>query len=354
MRSYLHLEDGTIFEGQNFGAQKIAEGEVVFSTGMSGYPQSCTDPSFAGQILVFTYPLIGNYGVPKPIKTAPHLVSNFESQKVWVKGVIASRVCDSPSHHESESSFSNWLKTHHVPGISGIDTRQLTLILREKGVMRGVIKNNPTKVIWSKPVKVFPVPQVSLNQVIVYPKVKPTKRIALIDCGVKHGILRSLLALNYEVTRIPWNVNPLDVGKFDAVFCSNGPGDPKDCSETITNVKKILDRQIPFFGVCLGHQILALAIGADTYKLPYGHRGINQPCGDVQSGKAYITSQNHGFALVPESLPCSYTPWFVNLNDGTNEGIKNTHQKAFSTQFHPEGHPGPSDTDWFFSMIKEI
>ncbi len=352
--TYLHLEDGEVIEGVGFGFDGSSEGEVVFSTGMTGYPQSLTDPSFAGQILTFTYPLIGNYGIPKPAYQDAHLLSNLESERVWVKGVIVSSCIDTPSHFQMHTSLSQWLLEHKVPGISHIDTRALTKKIREKGCMRGVITHEKTHT-FGNPVAEHFVSQVSCKDVIIHKSTNPNgKRILVIDCGVKHGILRALLSEGYDLVRIPWNESPAGyLGSVDGVFCSNGPGDPKECQITIDHISSILDQKKPFIGVCLGHQLVALASGADTYKLPYGHRGLNQPCMDMLTNKAYVTSQNHGYAVKKESIQKDFSEWFVNLNDQTNEGLYSKKFNVFSTQFHPEGSPGPFDTKWIFSLFKK-
>lgn len=349
---YLHLEDGTSYAGDAFGFESDADGEVVFSTGMTGYTESLTDPSFAGQILVFTYPLLGNYGVPKYQSLNTRLSANFESEKIWVKGVVVSSYSD-PSHYLSDMSFSQWLSLQRVPAIANIDTRVLTQRLREKGVMRGKITRSAVKGKQTFSDIVAMVPQVSCGTRLTY---RPAthengKHVVVMDCGIKHGILRELLQRGYLVTRIPWNADPLEIPDIDGVICSNGPGDPKDCKVTIENIARVVKKGVPFLGICLGHQLLALAIGADTYKLPYGHRGLNQPCQDVSTLQAYVTSQNHGYAVKKDTIPAGFSEWFVNLNDGTNEGIKHEHKPFRSVQFHPEGHPGPSDTSWIFSLL---
>jgi len=313
-----------------------------------------TDPSFAGQILVFTYPLIGNYGVPTPVHQDCHLMANFESEKVWVQGLVVSSDIETPSHYQLEQSLSSWLKSQRIPAISHVDTRALTQKIREKGVMRGVLSTTK-RYMWDDAAISDLVPKVSLPKNIVYkPKKYCGTRVVLIDCGVKHGILRELLKNGYEVMRIPWNENPLDyVKKGDAVVCSNGPGDPKDCATTIEHIRSVMKNDIPFLGICLGHQLAALAMGANTYKLRYGHRGLNQPCQDMTSGKAYVTSQNHGYAVDRKTIPKGMVEWFVNLNDDTNEGLKSDEQQIWTTQFHPEGNPGPFDTNWVFELLKK-
>ena len=351
-RTYVHLEDGTRLEGEAFGFLGESSGEVVFSTGMTGYCQSLTDPSFAGQILTFTYPLIGNYGVPRMKKMAPFLMENFESERIWVNGIVVSEYCEKPSHYQSVLTISDWLLQEKIPAISGIDTRALTQKLREHGTMRGIISPKRS-VVWQKAEATNWVAVASCKHVITYPSVQQAdaKHIVLIDCGVKHGIIRALLRHGYRVTRIPWDNNPLEVAHVDGVVCSNGPGDPKDCGKAVENIRKVLAADIPYVGICLGHQLLALAVGADTYKLPYGHRGLNQPCQDMSTGKAYVTSQNHGYAVNRATIPDGYEEWFVNLNDQTNEGIRHTTENTHSVQFHPEGNPGPSDSDWLLERL---
>lgn len=349
-RTYLHLEDGERLEGESFGHAGQTSGEVVFLTAMVGYPQSLTDPSYNGQILVFTYPLIGNYGVPRPKRFSRDILANFESPRIWVRGVVVSHSVDTPSHYSSSTTFSRWLTSQNVSGIMGIDTRKLTQKLREFGTLRGIISSR-TRVAFSS-VTTHLVVETSISTRREYkPKYATGKHIVLIDCGVKHGILRALLSRGLAVTRIPWDGDPLAIKHIDGVVCSNGPGDPKACEATIKNIRRVVDRGIPFLGICFGHQLLALAMGADTYKLPYGHRGINQPCGDTRNGKAYITSQNHGYAVNRRTLQKSLTEWFVNLNDKTNEGLIDEKRHIYTTQFHPEGNPGPNDTEWVFGLI---
>jgi carbamoyl-phosphate synthase small subunit len=301
--------------------------------------------------LTFTYPLVGNYGVPKPLKQDTHLLQNFESEKIWVAGVVLSSLPEMPSHYQSIETFSDWLKSEKIPGIARIDTRALTIKLREHGVLAGVIspkKNQPKSFLMK-----YNYTQVSCSEVITYKsKHANEKQIALIDCGVKHGIIRTLLKNGYTVTRVPWNVNPLDLKQnFSAIIGSNGPGDPKDWGMTVETIRKILSKKIPFLGICLGHQLLALAIGADTYKLKYGHRGLNQPVQDVITQKCYITSQNHGYAVKTKTIPKGFEQWFINLNDQTNEGLKHSSLKIASCQFHPEGQPGPNDSEGIFNNL---
>ncbi|MDR0878746.1 MAG: glutamine-hydrolyzing carbamoyl-phosphate synthase small subunit [Treponema sp.] len=368
----LVLEDGSEFAGWSFGKGRSQAGEVVFTTGMTGYPQSLTDPSFRGQILVSTWPLAGNYGVPVKPKTAEPFFDeqgipvHFESEKVQVSAFVVSEACDEPSHFASGATLSAWLEKNNVPGIYGIDTRALTERLREHGVMRGkILVEGSREVTIDSGVIQNPVSEVSHSEVKTYlPPPLPGKKnnsgllkIALIDCGAKANITRCLLARNVEVIRLPWNHDLKDI-EYDGLFLSNGPGDPKDCGKTIAMVRRAFSLGKPIFGICLGNQIMALAAGADTYKLPYGHRGQNQPCVDTETGRCYITSQNHGYAVRNETLPKSWEPWFINANDGTIEGIRSKKSPFSAVQFHPEGCPGPRDTEFlidrFIEQVKEM
>jgi carbamoyl-phosphate synthase small subunit len=352
-RARLLLEDGAEFEGWAFGAAKSIEGEVVFTTGMSGYPQSLTDPSYFGQILVNTYPLVGNYGVPDDALDDAGIPLHFESSRIWVSGLVVSEVAAVPSHHASVRSLPAWMESQGVPGIEGIDTRALTMRLRERGVMRGSIRvdgasSEPAPELESA-ASSHPVASVSRKEAAVY-GAGGFPRIALLDCGAKNNILRSLLSRGAELQVLPWNAS-LEGREYDGVFLSNGPGDPKACTRTIATVRRALAGDKPVFGICLGAQIMALAAGGDTYKLPYGHRGQNQPCVDVSSGRCYITSQNHGYAVSADSLPGGWELWFTNGNDGTVEGIRSTRGPFSAVQFHPEGCPGPRDTEFLFDAF---
>ncbi|MDP3176958.1 MAG: glutamine-hydrolyzing carbamoyl-phosphate synthase small subunit [Spirochaetaceae bacterium] len=346
-RAYLALEDGSEFEGWSFGAPRAVEGEVVFTTGMVGYPQSLTDPSYYGQILVSTYPLVGNYGVPCEERDERGLRRNFESDRIWASALVVSEACTEPSHYASTRTLSAWLAAEEVPGIEGIDTRELTIRLRERGVMRGSIRVEGKSAPKASP-SLHAVGAVSCEGLARYPG--PGPRIALIDCGAKNNILRCLLERGADVTRIPWDAG-LDALQYDGIFLSNGPGDPKACSKTIATVRRALAADTPVFGICLGAQIMGLAAGADTYKLPYGHRGQNQPCVEKGTGRCYVTSQNHGYAVRSESLPPGWEVWFENGNDGTVEGIRSTKGPFSAVQFHPEGCPGPMDTVFLFDSF---
>ncbi len=350
----LVLEDGTTLKGKSFGSDRSIAGEVVFNTAMTGYPESLTDPSYKGQILVLTYPLVGNYGVPAE-DTENNMLRFFESSNLHISGLIVSDYSEEYSHWNAGKSLGDWLKENDIPGIFDIDTRELTKILREKGSMLG-------KIIFSDdvPEDYDPnldnlVAEVSVPKKEVYGNGK--YKILLVDCGVKFNIIRYLLERDTTVIRVPWDHDFLEED-YDGLFISNGPGDPKKCDITIGNLSRAFDQDKPIFGICLGNQLMALASGADTYKLKYGHRSHNQPVIQADTNKAYITSQNHGFAIDNESLPKFWKPLFLNLNDDTNEGMFHTSKDFFSTQFHPEASGGPTDTaflfDEFINRIKKF
>ena len=352
----LILQDGTVFTGESFGADAVADGEVVFNTGMAGYVESLTDPSYRGQILVFTYPLIGNYGVPSSELNEWGFSKNFESEAIHVRGVIVSQVSETYSHHAAVSSLQNWMEHHGIPGITGVDTRALTKKLREHGVMLGALRQaqGDTPSI-DDPNESNLVDEVSCKEVVTYdPEGEVTKTIAAFDCGMKNNIIRSFLKRGVRVHRLPWDFDLAGSDlEYDAVFVSNGPGDPKTCKETIEQIQKAIEKEIPVFGICLGNQLLALAIGGDTFKMKYGHRGCNQPCLEhdeqgKKTQKCIITSQNHGFGVDADKLPKGWKIWFTNANDETVEGIRHESGKFFSVQFHPEATPGPEDADYLF------
>ncbi len=353
----LILADGTTFTGQSFGAEGDTDGEVVFSTGMVGYPESMTDPSYRGQILVFTYPLIGNYGVPSSEKNAWGFSENFESENIHVRAIIVAKERRDYSHWKAVSSLHEWMKHHEIPGISGIDTRALTKKLREHGVMLGkILQGNEVKS--ASPIQdpnvLNLVGEVSIKESVTYePQLKEGEEvkatIVAYDCGMKRNIFRSWLKRGVRVHRVPWDYDlSKSKLKYDGLFVSNGPGDPKTCKTTIEQMRWAIEKNIPTFGICLGNQLLALAIGGDTYKLKYGHRGVNQPCIEEGSGRCIITSQNHGFAVDEKKLPKGWSVWFKNANDGTVEGIRHESGKFFSVQFHPEATPGPEDANYLF------
>jgi carbamoyl-phosphate synthase small subunit len=343
----LILEDGSVFQGNLFGDKRTVTGEVVFNTGMVGYPESLTDPSYHGQILVFTYPLIGNYGVPGYEKE-DNLLKHFESDKIRVQGLIISQYSDAYSHWNAQKSLSEWMKEWNIPGIDGIDTRQLTKKLREKGTMLGKIVFDKKNTPFEDPNKRNLVAEVSITEPLVYKKGRT--KIALIDCGTKYSIIRAFLKRNVTVIRVPCDYDVVRE-KVNGIVISNGPGDPRLCSETIDNVKRALSRNIPILGICLGSQILGIAAGAQTYKLKYGHRSHNQPCIEAGTKRCYITPQNHGYAIDSDTLPEDWRVWFYNNNDHTNEGIIHVSKPLFGTQFHPEASPGPDDTQFLFDVF---
>lgn len=349
----LVLEDGTVFNGKSFGYPKSVAGEVVFNTAMTGYPESLTDPSYKGQILVSTYPLVGNYGVP--VDEEENGVSRFfESDTIHVSGLIVSDYSFEFSHWNAAKSLSEWLISCEVPGIFDIDTRALTKIIREKGPILGKIIVNDEDIEFYNPDYDNLVAQVSTKEKIVYGHGK--NKVVLVDTGIKYNILRCLLKRDTTVIRVPWDYD-FTQEDFDGIMLSNGPGNPEICSITVNHIKKALDGDKPIFGICLGNQLMGTAAGGKTHKLKYGHRAHNHPVQMVGTDTCYITSQNHGFVLDTESLSDDWEPLFINLNDNTNEGIRHKTKPFFSTQFHPEASSGPTDTEFLFNtfvdMIKE-
>lgn len=334
----LLLKDGTVFEGKSFGANTSAAGEVVFNTGMVGYVETLSDPSYTGQILVLSYPLVGNYGVPDR--------KYFESAKIQAAGLVVAEYSENYSHADARESLSEWLKRSKVPAITGVDTRALTKKLREHGVMLGQLlikKGHPMS--FFNPNEVNLVARVSIKKPETYGNGPTT--IILVDCGMKENILRSLVRPETKVVRVPWDYDFTN-DKYDGIVISNGPGDPQMCEATIANIKRAMISNKPMLGICLGTQLLALAAGATTYKLKYGHRSQNQPCLNTESRRCYITSQNHGYVVDAKSLPSDWSVWFSNANDGSVEGIKHRVKPWRAVQFHPEASPGPTDTVWIF------
>lgn len=345
----LILEDGTEFSGMSFGYNKSVSGEVVFNTAMTGYPESLTDPSYKGQILVLTYPLIGNYGVPGEEK-ADGFFKNYESYALHISGLIVSDYTDEYSHWNADKSLGKWLQEFQIPGIYGIDTRTLTKILREKGTMLGKIIFENKDIPYYDPGKINLVKEVTTKEKKVYGNGK--YKIVLIDCGVKYNIIRNLIKRDATVLLVPWDYD-LSKEDYDGLFISNGPGDPKQCNVTIDNISQAYKTEKPIYGICLGNQLMALAAGADTYKLKYGHRSHNQPVLLAGTNRAYITSQNHGYAIDNATLPKEWEPLFINLNDNTNEGMKHVSKPFFSSQFHPEASSGPTDTEFLFDQFMD-
>ena len=367
-KAALVLEDGTVFLGDGFGSPGRVSGEVVFSTSMVGYPEALTDPSYYGQILTLTYPLIGNYGVP-PYKCDKFGVPiYFESIGIKVRGLVIQELCLTPHHWASEKTLDEWLRSEGIPGIYNIDTRRLTKKLRIKGVMLGILEvceegSEPDVDKLLKEVRHVPDPnlkdlvkEVTIKEPIHY-RAGDRKRIVLIDCGVKAGIIRCLLKRKAEVIRVPYLFSEDEILEYkpDGILVSNGPGDPKRMpKEVIEAVAHFIEEGIPVMGICLGNQVISLAAGGDTYKLKYGHRSQNQPAYDLETGRCYITTQNHGYAVKAESLKgTGLKVWFINANDKTVEGVRHENERTFAVQWHPEASPGPYDTEFLFDLFIE-
>ena len=351
----LILDNGMRFKGKSFGYEKPVSGEVVFNTAMSGYPESLTDPSYAGQLMVLTYPLIGNYGVPPFTFQENGLAAFMESDRIHAEALIVSQYSDNYSHWNAVESLSDWLKRENIVGITDIDTRELTKILRESGVMKGriVIEGVDEIVKDEDYAQINFVDKVSCKEVIRYNE-GAGKKVVLVDCGVKHNIIRCLLKRGVEVIRVPWNYDYTSIA-YDGLFISNGPGNPDNCDEAVQVLRKAMaSSDKPIFGICMGNQLLAKAAGASVYKLKYGHRSHNQPVMKVGTQRCFITSQNHGYAVDNNTLPQDWEPLFINMNDGSNEGIRHKSKPWFSAQFHPEAASGPLDTDFLFDEFVEL
>jgi len=362
----LVLEDGSVFLGKGFGFPKTVVGEVVFTTGMVGYPESITDPSYRGQILCFTYPLIGNYGVPDPsIRDSWGLPLHYESDEPHVLGVIVHELCEKPSHWASVKGLHEWLYEEKVPGISGIDTRKLTKRLRVKGVMMGALEVSEGDVDVDRLFSLLEkapryehldlVSEVTIKEPIIYENKRPT--VVVIDCGVKYGIIRNLLQRGLTVVRVPRDYDADKILQFDpkGVLVSNGPGNPELNVKTIKTIGDLVEMGVPMLGICLGNQMIALALGASTFKMKYGHRGQNKPCVDLETGICYVTSQNHGFAVREDTLgDTGLSVWFLNADDMTVEGLKHRKKPVIAVQFHPEASPGPYDTEYIFDAFANM
>ena len=348
----LVLSDGTRFHGKSFGYDAPVAGEVVFNTAMMGYPESLTDPSYEGQLLTLTFPLVGNYGVPPFTMEENGIPSFMESERIHASALIVSDYSDYYSHWNAVESLSEWLKREKVAGVTGIDTRELTKVLRENGVMMGKIlfDENPELIPEADYAGVNFVDRVSCKEIIRYNE-GAGKKVVLVDCGVKANIIRSLLSRGVEVIRVPWNYDYTDM-EFDGLFLANGPGDPDMCEESVNIIRKQISRsRKPICGICMGNQLLAKAGGATIYKLKYGHRSHNQPVRQVGTNKCYVTSQNHGYAVDAKTLEADWEELFVNMNDGSNEGIRHKTNPWFSSQFHPEACSGPVDTSFIFDKF---
>lgn len=351
----LQLSDGTEFHGKSFGYEQPVAGEVVFNTAMMGYPESLTDPSYAGQLLTMTFPLVGNYGVPPfTFDKQTGLPDFMESDRIYASALIVSDYSEQYSHWNAVESLGEWLQREKVPGITGIDTRELTKVLREHGVMMGKIlfDDEPSNVPEADYEGVNFVDRVSLKEIVRYNE-GAGRKVVLVDCGVKANIIRELIQRGVEVVRVPWNYDYTDM-EFDGLFLANGPGDPDMCSEAVEIIRKQMSRsRKPICGICMGNQLLSKAAGATIYKLKYGHRGHNQPVRMVGTQKCFITSQNHGYAVDARTLDKDWEELFVNMNDASNEGIRHKENPWFSSQFHPEACSGPVDTEFMFDKFVE-
>ena len=353
----LVLDDGTKFYGQSFGYEKPVAGEVVFNTAMMGYPESLTDPSYAGQLMALTFPLVGNYGVPAFSIEQNGLPTFMESDRISATAIIVSDYSEQYSHWNAKESLADWLKREQVPGVTGIDTRQLTKVLRERGVMMGRLEypdipENPDNLEIPDYGSINWVERVSCKDVIRYNE-GAGKKVVLVDCGVKANIIRCLINRGVEVIRVPWNYDYTDM-QFDGLFLANGPGDPDKCVDAVEILKRqMAQSRKPICGICMGNQLLAKAAGATIYKLKYGHRSHNQPVREVGTNRCYVTSQNHGYAVDAATLASDWRELFVNMNDGSNEGIRHQTNPWFSSQFHPEACSGPVDTEFMFDRFIE-
>lgn len=350
----LVLQDGTKFHGKSFGYDAPVAGEVVFNTAMMGYPESLTDPSYAGQLVTLTFPLVGNYGVPPFTFTADGLPTFMESDHIHASAVIVSDYSEQYSHWNAHESLADWLKREHVPGITGIDTRELTKVLREHGVMMGqiIFDDEPDNIPQAQYEGVNFVDQVSCKDIIKYNE-GAGKRVVLVDCGVKANIIRNLIERGLEVVRVPWNYDYTGM-EFDGLFLGNGPGDPDLCQEAVDILRQQMNKsRKPICGICMGNQLMAKAGGANIYKLKYGHRSHNQPVRMVGTDKCYVTSQNHGYAVDASTLDKDWSELFVNMNDGSNEGVRHNTNPWFTSQFHPEACSGPVDTLFMFDLFVE-
>ncbi len=350
----LVLQDGTKFHGKSFGYDTPVAGEVVFNTAMMGYPESLTDPSYAGQLVTLTFPLVGNYGVPPFTFTADGLPTFMESDHIHASAVIVSDYSEQYSHWNAHESLADWLKREHVPGITGIDTRELTKVLREHGVMMGqiIFDDEPNNIPQAQYEGVNFVDRVSCKDIIKYNE-GAGKRVVLVDCGVKANIIRNLIERGLEVVRVPWNYDYTGM-EFDGLFLGNGPGDPDLCQEAVNILRQQMNKsRKPICGICMGNQLMAKAGGANIYKLKYGHRSHNQPVRMVGTDKCYVTSQNHGYAVDASTLDKDWSELFVNMNDGSNEGVRHNTNPWFTSQFHPEACSGPVDTLFMFDLFVE-
>ncbi|MCV0398656.1 MAG: glutamine-hydrolyzing carbamoyl-phosphate synthase small subunit [Nitrosarchaeum sp.] len=362
----LIFDDGTVLDGMGFGYPTVAFGEIVFNTGMVGYNETLTDPSYSGQILTLTYPLVGNYGVPDPSSKDKDGISQyFESDKIQARGLVVHELSLTASHWNLSMTLDEWMYNERVPGISGIDTRELTKKLRTSGVMMAALAVSDSEIDVDKVKKqLASVPHYNSEQFMDLVSTKEEKiygseekSVVVIDTGAKNAILRNIRELGYKVIKLPWNTTFEKILSYNpkGVVISNGPGDPQNCSDTIETAKKLIEENIPTLGICLGAQIIGLAGNTETYKLKYGHRGQNKPCVNLENNQVYVTSQNHGYGITPESLSKSeFDLWFTNADDKTVEGIKHKKQNCVAVQFHPEASPGPYDCKFVFEELKHL
>ncbi|MDH3765750.1 MAG: glutamine-hydrolyzing carbamoyl-phosphate synthase small subunit, partial [Nitrosopumilus sp.] len=362
----LIFDDGTVFDGEGFGYSTTVFGEIVFNTGMVGYTETLTDPSYSGQILTLTYPLVGNYGVPDPsIMDEDGIPKFFESDKIQVRGLVVHELSLTASHWNLSMTLDEWLYQEKIPGISGIDTRALTKKLRTSGVMMAALVVSDSEIDVEQVKKqIASAPNYNSEQFMDVVSTKQEqvygdgeKSVVVIDTGAKNAILRNLRDIGYKVIKLPWNASYDKIMSFNpkGVVISNGPGDPQKCPETINTAKKLIEHNIPTLGICLGAQIIGIAGNTETYKLKYGHRGQNKPCVNMENNQVYVTSQNHGYGILPESLDKSeFNLWFTNADDKTVEGIKHKKQNCVAVQFHPEAAPGPYDCKFVFEELKSL
>ena len=363
LKALLILEDGSFWKGRGFGFLRKVFGEVVFNTGMVGYPEAFTDPSYLNQILVMTYPLIGNYGVPELVYDEYGLPIGFESEKIQISGLVVQEACKIPSHPSSKYSIHEWLYREGVPGIEDIDTREITKRLRNKGVMMGALVVSEDEINEDEIYAELKRVEKYDAKFIAPPKIEPRiygergPLVAFIDCGAKVSIIRNVLKQGFRIVRLPYDTDFDELISYNpkGVIISNGPGNPKKFTKTIELIKSIIDSRIPTLGICLGNQLIALSYGANTFKMKYGHRGQNKPCINLQENRVYITSQNHGYAVDPDSLKGkSLKIWWINADDSTIEGLIDLERRVISVQFHPEANPGPNDTLFVFEIFKKI
>ncbi len=361
----LILSDGSVFDGMGFGYSTTTFGEIVFNTGMVGYTETLTDPSYSGQILTLTYPLVGNYGVPDPAAKTDGIPKFFESDRIQVRGLAIHELSLSASHWNLTMTLDEWLHNEKIPGISGIDTRELTKKLRQSGVMMSALSVSENKIDENDlKAKLESAPNYNNEKFMDLVSTKNVqkigdkpKNVVLIDTGTKNAIVRNILDIGYSVVKVPWNTSIKEILKHDpkGVVISNGPGDPQNCPNTISTAKSLIENDIPTLGICLGAQILGIAGDAKTYKLKYGHRGQNKPCVNLSNNQVYVTSQNHGYCINPDSLKDSkFDLWFSNTDDKTVEGIMHENKKCIAVQFHPEASPGPYDCKFIFEELKNI